>query len=343
MLVVLQLILIFFTLVPSLEGEECIPDVNSGVAAKGVLVPPEQCESFRHQLANETDQGSRERAVCCPVFQNEPNCGRVSEYDGTNSFDSRETYLDQFPWAVVITLRRSRQVKCSGSLITREFVLSAAHCYMKPLKNHIPQHYRVHLGEWDLDLDRDCMYVRGRLVCNEHPPLVIPVENIVNHPQYRPNRRDFLHDIALLKLSRPVVYSNVIAPACLPGWSSAEPAIAGQSLTATGWGKTRAFLAFERKNKLAVTGRNVSYCQWAYHLREPVVPQVQLCVGGVQNRDMCFGDSGCALMRRDEARWTQVGVLSFGPDYCGKPVPSVYTNVAWYLDWIQRTIEDTSR
>uniref|UniRef100_A0AAG5CW86 Peptidase S1 domain-containing protein n=1 Tax=Anopheles atroparvus TaxID=41427 RepID=A0AAG5CW86_ANOAO len=336
---------VFFMTWPSvIRGEECTLD-----GVRGVLVPGEQCDLFWEKTMNELDNNSvnanESAIVCCPVFQSEPNCGKVSQYDGTFSHDSRETQLDQFPWAVVISYRWFSKTVCSGSLITREFVLSAAHCYSQPRKALLPTQYRVRLGDWDLNIDKDCQYVDGAQVCNEYPPVEIPVRTIVNHRLYEPKRRDFLHDIALLRLARPVEYGALISPVCMPSWSRQVPQeIVGQDFTATGWGKTHAFMALQRKLKIGMSGLNMTVCMRAYKMTAPEVPQVQLCIGGKRRRDVCYGDSGGALMRRenDLSRWTQVGIISFGANHCDQGFPGVYTNVAFYLDWIQRVIQDAT-
>lgn len=47
------------------------------------------------------------------------------------------------------------------------------------------------------------------------------------------------------------------------------------------------------------------------------------------------GDSGGPLMLKREARWYQVGIVSFG-NKCGEPgYPGVYTRVTQYHDWIR--------
>lgn len=51
--------------------------------------------------------------------------------------------------------------------------------------------------------------------------------------------------------------------------------------------------------------------------------------------DTCQGDSGGPIFITDEAGVsTLVGVVSFGVS-CGTDLPSVYTRVASYMDWIE--------
>uniref|UniRef100_A0A182WGS3 Peptidase S1 domain-containing protein n=1 Tax=Anopheles minimus TaxID=112268 RepID=A0A182WGS3_9DIPT len=141
------------------QGEQqCILEDREG-ELKGVLVPAVQCTTFRERLEHgdfHTTDDERQ-LVCCPVFQSEPTCGRISQYADAFSFDSRETKLDQFSWAAVILPRWTIKVLCSGSLIGTRFVLSAAHCFVNASGAIKPaSDYRVRLGDWDLEEDEDC-------------------------------------------------------------------------------------------------------------------------------------------------------------------------------------------
>ena len=68
----------------------------------------------------------------------------------------------------------------------------------------------------------------------------------------------------------------------------------------------------------------------------------QLCVGGLEGKDSCNGDSGSSLMTRRSLNtriwpvtWKLIGLVSFGPRTCGlERVPGVYTKVRPYIDWI---------
>ncbi|RZC38038.1 Trypsin domain containing protein [Asbolus verrucosus] len=48
----------------------------------------------------------------------------------------------------------------------------------------------------------------------------------------------------------------------------------------------------------------------------------------------CYGDSGAPLLFNG----SQIGLVSGGDKLCNKSVPTVFTNVAYYLLWIQENI-----
>lgn len=61
----------------------------------------------------------------------------------------------------------------------------------------------VRLGEWDQRTGQDCVQDQG---CND-PPVDISVEEAIAHEDYLPRgnpRGNRHHDIALVRLSRPV-------------------------------------------------------------------------------------------------------------------------------------------
>lgn len=88
-------------------------------------------------------------------------------------------------------------------------------------------------------------------------------------------------------------------------------------------------------------------CGRVYREKRLDIGDGQLCAGGVEGKDSCTGDSGGPLMstgvspRDGRSRYYLAGVVSFGPDPCGrKDWPGVYTRVARYTDWILNQLAD---
>lgn len=56
---------------------------------------------------------------------------------------------------------------------------------------------KVRLGEWDLSTETDCQHE----ICNKYIQ-DIEIEEIINHPSYKPRQSSQTNDISLLRLQR---------------------------------------------------------------------------------------------------------------------------------------------
>lgn len=78
-------------------------------------------------------------------------------------------------------------------------------------------------------------------------------------------------------------------------------------------------------------------CNKAYEKSRLTLGHNQLCTGGSGKADTCRGDSGNGLYEERQGVHYIQGVVSFGPSACGtEKWPSISTNVAWFIDWIDR-------
>lgn len=64
------------------------------------------------------------------------------------------------------------------------------------------------------------------------------VEHLIVHQDFNTDPKIYnIHDIALIRTDRPIVYSDTVAPVCLPdALPSLSPLRAGMKLTVAGWG-----------------------------------------------------------------------------------------------------------
>lgn len=71
------------------------------------------------------------------------------------------------------------------------------------------------------------------------------------------------------------------------------------------------------------------------------ISESQYCAYDPQGkRDSCHGDSGGPLQyypKKNSTIATVVGIVSFGIN-CGTTLPSIYTRVAYYIDWIESIV-----
>ncbi|XP_042328188.1 serine protease 27-like, partial [Sceloporus undulatus] len=128
------------------------------------------------------------------------------------------TNAKQGEWPWQISIRKNRGHTCGGSLISNQWVVTAAHCFEGPLD---PTQYKVNLGEYELPKPAPTM-------------ISASISQIIVYPYYA---GDVLSgDIALVKLNEPVKFSRTILPICLPNSSGPDPFSPGMSCSATGWG-----------------------------------------------------------------------------------------------------------
>ncbi|CAL1268237.1 unnamed protein product [Larinioides sclopetarius] len=258
------------------------------------------------------------------------DCGADNRLQGF-VMESNTPSQGVFPWMVAISMRDKNGVfnhLCTGSMITRRHVLSAAHCFHRK----DPTLYVAKIGNVDRNLADE--YAISRI----HVPDTY-------------NRRQLYHDIAVLTLSRDVV-TKTVSPICLPE-NFENINLEGKGMTAAGWGSTRRNGAPSTK-LMALSGMPVlsnQECNSVFtskllafrrNFRRGITDGI-LCAGFMDGkRDTCGGDSGGPLMFLKGDHWYVVGVVSFGvggeacstsPDF-----PGGYTRVFKYMDWILQKI-----
>ena len=61
----------------------------------------------------------------------------------------------------------------------------------------------------------------------------------------------------------------------------------------------------------------------------------------ILGKDTCRGDSGGPLISKQGPKEVMYlkGIVSFGTSKCGQGTPGVFTNVAYYMDWIRTNMK----
>ncbi|KAK7865540.1 hypothetical protein R5R35_010084 [Gryllus longicercus] len=237
------------------------------------------------------------------------SCGVANE---ARIVGGQETDEHEFPW--MVRLSYFNRFYCGGTLINDRYVLTAAHC----VKGFMWFMIKVTFGEHD------------RCVTGAKPESRFVLRAIVGDFSFM----NFDNDIALLRLNDRVPISEHVRPVCLP--KGTEDAYVGANATASGWGTLR------EDGKPSCTLQAVQVpvmsnedCR-ATKYNEKMISDNMLCAGYPEGmKDSCQGDSGGPLAtQREDNRFEQIGVVSWG-NGCARPgYPGVYTRITRYLDWI---------
>ncbi|XP_059611758.1 serine protease easter-like [Phlebotomus argentipes] len=233
--------------------------------------------------------------------------------------------------------------RCSGSVISDRYIVTAAHCVRNLIDDL--QVVMVRLGELDTRSDIDCDPQTSR--CTQAQDFEI--ERIIPHSGY--DSPKYANDIALIRLRRRT-NSSFISPLCLPSGQYADVLQnEGTRAIIAGWGSMTAasntpspMLQWVRLPIVGNTGCAEAYQRFSANSRTPIiVSQSQMCVQGRENMDACQGDSGGPLMSEGipgSERYILLGLVSFGPRTCGvSNFPGVYTRISSYIDWIMENIQ----
>jgi len=204
--------------------------------------------------------------------------------------------------------------------------MTAGHCFYGDDKT--PSKYQVKIG----------VYNKAR---NDEPgELVLGVSEIYVNPKYDSGK--ITYDITLLKLEKPIEYSEHISPICLPAKQDEDLPDAGSSIFVTGWGATSQGGADSPTLKqVTVPLQSTEKCNNAYPGQ--IYDDVMFCAGLDQGgKDSCQGDSGGPVVCQDPSTgvWRQLGITSWGMGCAQAKYYGVYSKVSAYITFIQQYVKD---
>merc|ERR1711971_59149 len=248
------------------------------------------------------------------------SCGLPS-VDRTRIVNGAEAKAHSYPWIIAMMTGRG-EYYCGGSIISNQWILTAAHCVSGEPNNPAKDMY-VRLGDHDMTDKGDAPNAD-----------TFQVDYYIHHSNY--NEETTNNDIALLKLKKKIdfkKYSGTVAPVCLP---DLPRKYYGETVTVSGWGLlSDGGKAAKKLQEVDLEIIWMKECREDFHYKKSWISSKMMCTFK-QNSDACQGDSGGPLVRVNptSGRYEQVGVVSWGIGCASPKYPGVFVKLSHYLSWI---------
>lgn len=236
---------------------------------------------------------------------------------GSDAVPNSAPWIVSLQWGIV---RPSHF--CGGSIISANWVLSAAHCTLTFPDYGIST---VVAGLHDLSRFQGTEQIRSVDLSLkwEHEDFVGPIGP---------------HDISLILVEEPFVFSAIVAPIFLPN----PDQIHSGDVTLFGWGSTSNTFYPTFPNILQTVSKPIiphNTCMSEF--AETPVHENNVCTGPLTGGiSACDGDAGSPISQDDEL----VGIFSWGFVPCGLANnPSFYVRVSAYVPWIISIIDRSTK
>ncbi|KAJ1673109.1 hypothetical protein EV182_005869, partial [Spiromyces aspiralis] len=234
---------------------------------------------------------------------------------------------NQFPSAVTVYNKRGPNIlKCGGTILGSNYVVTAAHCVNRPDFNVTPQDLTIGYGSPTLASQT-----------------LVNATSLHVHPHY--NVTSLENDIAVISVSES--FSSGSAQPAKIDISKLQP---NQTVYAAGWGATSQDVTANATTTLTYADLQIQDAQQCARYRNNFKSNNLdvICASNRQGQGVCFGDTGGPLYTStvntttSATEYLLAGITSFGSTNngtlelsCGNPdVESFFTHVAYYIPFL---------
>lgn len=279
----------------------------------------------RNFLANLKDADSCEKGIIS-LKCNEYECGPPSS---TLRIVGGKI-ADQSQWSHV-ALAVSDALQCTASIIAPQWALASYSCISGKTEFFNTRKEDV---VWTLHA--------GSSLFNDSQAERITVERLIPYPQAKFKHFLYAGNAVLLRLQKPLTFSNTISSVCLSAENTIPDTSSHECMTA-GWGVSKPGESHlqQNLNYLSTPIVPIAECNSTRQFAGSLADD-SICTQHIgTSATTCYNDEGAPLMCYSEktSHWTLQGILSYHGNCGRRPQPAVYSSMSHeLLNWIVQTV-----
>ncbi|XP_046897617.1 prothrombin isoform X2 [Hypomesus transpacificus] len=262
----------------------------------------------------------------------------LDSYRGSRIVKGLDAEVASAPWQVMLYKRSPQELLCGASLISDEWILTAAHCILYP-----PWNKNFTIGDILVRLGK-----HNRAKFERGTEKIVAIDEIIVHPKYD-WKVNLNRDIALLHMKQPIQFTDEIHPICMPSKKVAKTLMfSGYKGRVTGWGNLKETWSSNHKNlpsvlqqiHLPIVDQDICRQSTTIHVTDNM-----FCAGykpdDPTRGDACEGDSGGPFVMKnpEDNRWYQIGIVSWGEGCDRDGKYGFYTHLFRMRRWMSKVID----
>ncbi|XP_055531960.1 polyserase-2-like [Wyeomyia smithii] len=270
---------------------------------------------------------------------NTVSCGQRQLTAQGYIFGGKAALEANWPWhaAIYRKLAKGEEYICGGTIISENFVLTAAHCTVSFRSPLSADNFLVKLG------------LHNRSYPTENT-VIYEVVEVIRHDAFSSN--NLQNDIALLRTEEDITYSDYIQPVCLwPVEKSDLNSVLNTPGAVVGWGLGDAYKPEEilQEAELSVVDYATCLKSKPEHFSKLLSKEKSnYCAGNQNMTNVCDGDSGGGMYFIIDNAWYIRGLVSAGvrSERKGRCDPRqfvTFSDIPYYLKWLTKHQEHAKK